>query len=994
MNEASSARVPLGHVAGLVRRYRWPVAVAAGVVLYAMLGFWLAPWIVRGQAVAALEQRLDRPVSLERLRINPFVLSAELGNFRIRERDGSMLAGFDRLYVNFQLSSLFRWAWTFREIRLETPSVDLVRAENGAINVANLIGGDGAAALDEEPAPALPRLLIGELAVAGGTVRIVDRVPETDFETVLGPVDVDVQDLNTLPEQEGQYQLAVTTEYGSRLTWAGSLGLAPFYSSGRVTGAGPFAAILSRFLQDDVAFMLSDGRFELAFDYSVGLRADTEFFATVGNTDIAVLDLALERDDTAMPFLAVPEVRLSGGALHWPEKTIDIDRLAVTGADLTVMRSADGAINLLGLVEPATSEQPANAPLPAGDPTRGWSISLGELAIAGLSAGFADAAPRNPANLELAALDLNVHEITTAADARFPFELVAELGSGGRIESEGMIGMLPSVLADGSVAVTSLVLSAVQPYLSELAHVAIEGGALDADLTVAVAGDGTGSVEGRFTVSDLELRDELLEERLVGWSALDVDGLSVDLEARSVALSEIALHSPYARLLIERDNSTNFQALLVEDEAGDASDTESTAADELVAERDDTVPPELSIGRLTIDDGSSDFTDLSLPLPFATHVTGLTGALSTLVSTSSQPAELELEGQVEEYGLARVAGTISPRGPAEAMDMRVLFRNVAMPDLSPYTAEFAGRTMADGRLDLDLHYTIDGGTLTGQNDIVIADLRLGERVDSPDAMDLPLDLAVALLTGPDGRISIDLPVSGDLDDPQFGIGSVVMGALGNLITGLVTAPFRLLGRLIGVDSEDFDEIEFEPGNAELTPPERQKLAQLSEALTLRPALALVVAGAIAPDADAAALRVSRVAARLDAAAAAIASDASLIERRRQAIEADFTQRLPGSPLEPIRAEFVRPSDPNDPASAPVFDETAYLAALTSRLVESEPIVPADLETLAAARAGAIRDAVTADGSIELARVELGEAREVRLNDAGWIPLELDVSEAR
>ena len=78
-------------------------------------------------------------------------------------------------------------------------------------------------------------------------------------------------------------------------------------------------------------------------------------------------------------------------------------------------------------------------------------------------------------------------------------------------------------------------------------------------------------------------------------------------------------------------------------------------------------------------------------------------------------------------------------------DVTVEFRNLSMSNLSPYSVGFAGREIDAGKLDLDLRYLVKQGIVEGQNKIVLRDLKLGDTVESPDAVSLPLDLAVALL---------------------------------------------------------------------------------------------------------------------------------------------------------------------------------------------------------------------------------------------------------
>ena len=973
-------------------RRRWLIGALAVVIVYTIAGFFLVPAIAQRQIVAALEAAFQRPVALAELRVNPFSLSADARGFSLTEDDGAALVAFDRLFVNFQASSLFRWAWTFGEIRLEGPAVELVREPDGTLNLAALAGGDSSAPQNAERTSAMPRLFVDDFVLADGVMSVTDRVPASDFTTVVGPVSVEVRGFSTLPAREGQKRIVVNSEGGSRLEWTGVVQVSPLSSRGRVTGIGSFVPMLSRYLQDRIAFSATDGRVELGFDYRVGADAEGAWSAAIDGLDLAVLDIALQRAEEDAAFLSVPVVRVSGGSLRWPQNTARVERLLVEGASLSASRSADGVVNLQNLVlEARDAADPVPAePALAKDDTSAWSIELGELAVTDLSASFADAAVREPGTSRIADLDLTVREISNAAEAQSPFDLAVTLASGGRIRGSGTVEAIPEQELDGTFSVEALELAAAQPYLSDVARVTIDGGTLSAEVTASSNAEQPAHVAGSLSVQGLNVSDADQGERLIGWERLGVDMFTFDQASRTLDVSDVALQAPYARLFIDADGNTNFQELAVVSESPDEVSADGGAEPKPGDDGDRDEAYTVSLGRLRIEDGTSDFTDLSLPLPFATNMSALEGELSALVTSSAEPAQLRLEGQIEEFGLARIQGRIHPRGPGEYLDVEMLFRNVEMPNLSPYTARFAGRTIEDGSLELNLRYSIEAGGLTGENAIVISDLALGERVEHPDAVDLPLDLAVALLTGPDGRIDLDLPVRGDLNDPQFRISGIVMRAFGNLITGLVTSPFRLLGRLIGVESEDFDRIEFEPGDADLTPPEREKLSQLAEALMQRPNLGLIVPGVFAAEADTAALQTSRVDARIDAGIDALGAEVALLQRRRTVLESLYAQADSGQPLEPVQAEFMQPQDSSVPESPLVLDEAAYLAALRERLVAAEPVSEGDLDALAGARAESIRAALTSDGGIGPERIELGEHTSASLNDAGWIPLRLDV----
>ncbi|TAG65587.1 MAG: DUF748 domain-containing protein [Burkholderiales bacterium] len=247
-----------------------------------------------------------------------------------------------------------------------------------------------------------------------------------------------------------------------------------------------------------------------------------------------------------------------------------------------------------------------------------------------------------------------------------------------------------------------------------------------------------------------------------------------------------------------------------------------------------------SIARVQVTGGDIEFADLSLRPQFGTRISDLSGLIVGLSTELASRAEVSLEGKVDQFGLARLTGTVAPARASQYTDLKATFRNLEMAKLTPYSGKFAGRTIESGKLSLDLDYRVEARRLKGENQVIIDNIKLGDRVDSPDATNLPLDLAIALLRDSNGMIDLGIPVQGSLDDPQFSYGSLVWKAIVNVLSKIATAPFRALGALLGGSGEEFEAVIFEPGEARLLPPEREKLAKLATALEKRPALKLSV----------------------------------------------------------------------------------------------------------------------------------------------------------
>jgi hypothetical protein len=393
----------------------------------------------------------------------------------------------------------------------------------------------------------------------------------------------------------------------------------------------------------------------------------------------------------------------------------------------------------------------------------------------------------------------------------------------------------------------------------------------------------------------------------------------------------------------------------------------------------------IRIGDIVLADASADFSDRSLPLPFAARIDSLNGNMTTISTTSSEPSEVSFEGKVDEFGFARISGIVTPLTPAKNTNLLLSFENIDVPSFTPYSIPFAGRKIASGRLDLKLGYTVKDSQLVGENSIVLRDFELGEEVPHPDAMNLPLGLAVALLKDANGKIDIDLPVRGNIDDPEFSYGDVILGALGNLLTRIVLSPFTALGSLLGIEANELEYIKFLDGRADLTPPEMEKAGKLAQALAQRPELVLGIAGVAAAEADGLALRTARLEEIVEQRIAELAarSDPSTqyADLRSVAFEQLFgeqqTVELPEQQLENLRRQFtnlVAVEGQAEPVAR--FDGLAYTQALRDRLIAAMIIDDSELAALASARAEALRTALLAIDATLQDRVRITESQAI------------------
>jgi hypothetical protein len=601
------------------------------------------------------------------------------------------------------------------------------------------------------------------------------------------------------------------------------------------------------------------------------------------------------------------------------------------------------------------------------------------------------------ATIAVQEFSLSLDDVVLHENTGFPVHFAGQLKAGGAFSFDGEMRVSPAFEINGDLRAEALALSPAEPYLQQLARLAIEGGNLSLDGRLSVSDDEPLAYRGSAGVDGLSLAllDPGDTEPVAGWQAMEIEQLDLSLAQRSFEASRVSIEGGSGRVIIHEDQTTNFNHLLVaraevEDPAPEGDDGE------------DAAPLRVSIAGIVLADSRLQFADYSLPLPFSTRIHKLNGEVSTLASDTQTPANVQLEGQVGEHGLARIEGTINAWQPMRDTTVMLTFRNLVVPDYSPYTVAFAGRRIAEGRMDLDLGYRVADGKLEGSNAIVLHDLELGEKVESPSAMDLSLSLAVALLKDSEGVIQMDIPVTGNLGDPNFELGGEIRSAIGDAIGNIVSAPFHFLAGLLGAGEEDLQRIAYPAGRSDLTSPQRQRVGLLRKALVKRPELVLEIAGPFDPDVDGPALKrqraVEQLAEWLREQGREVSSPDLTAEPTQDAMEAIFSSAYPETSLDEVRKRFTRELDQN-PEGRSAFDAVAYRAHLAEEVIAAQPVTDSDLVALGQARAAAVRDRLLADApdvpeegtAVEPERVQLAEPREVESENDEQVVMEVGLA---
>lgn len=847
------------------------------VVVYVLFGFFGAPPIIRSQAEKRLSAELNRPVKILQVRFNPLTLSLEITGLHVGDGQGGEFVGWQRLFVNFDPLKRLFGAWTFKEIDLVGFNAAILRDATGRMNFADLIEKARASPPSTDKKKRRPpALAIERLGVSGARIQFKDASQSTPFSTDVGPVTFTLLHLRTTGDAKAPHSFSAATETGETLTWQGTLELEPLKSVGEFTLTNLPLAKYAPYYQDYVGFALRNGLLGAKGRYEAELTEGAPQ-ARLSDGSLTLQRLELTARDAQNPRVTLNEIAVTGIQADLGKREGTIERVLLTGGNVFADRTPDGTIDLVTLLSPRSpapapsSLTPAVAPSSATSTSGGttanpWSFTLNEAAVEEFALAFTDRALKKPAVLGVVGLTAKITSVKSRAlNEPSTVEMKFGLKGGGEVSANGTLALQP-LGGKLALALTQLPLALANPYVQSALPLHIEKGAvtLTGDVTLA---DGGITFAGQTHLDDFALLDDGSREPVAGWSSLAIEGVQASSQPLKADIAAITWRNLSAHAIIEKDGKLNLASFgggaqtkpNVPDEspvpAADTPDASPPARESPVAPPSDKKPlPPISVGKITFEQARFTFRDHSVQPAAESELSKLSGTIEGLSSTQLGRGDLQLKGVINETAPVEITGKLNPLGTPPSADVKLDFKGIELSPLAPYVAKYAGYALERGALTLAVEFKLNNRSIDSSDVITLDQFALGEKNESPDALKMPITLAIALLKDRSGRIVIDVPIQGSLDDPNFRIGRVVMRVIGNLLAKAATSPFALLGSMFGGGGDDLAFQAFAAGEVTPLESEAKKLETVTKALANRPALRLDLAGSYDPVADRAALQ--------------------------------------------------------------------------------------------------------------------------------------------
>ncbi|MCK9984309.1 MAG: hypothetical protein AzoDbin1_00781 [Azoarcus sp.] len=812
--------------------------------------------------------------------------SVDFAAITLQDANGAPLLGIPTLSLGLADVQPLARKFHFDRLEIGQPTVNVVRLANGRLNFQEILPPPAAdkpaaaapeagaqAAPDAAPtappgaAPAAPEPLVFTLdhaKITGATLRVEDRAaggPDSGgepFRTEIKDLQFEARNLSTASDAVAELALDFATDAGEKSSHRDRVRLNPLEVEGRVAAEN---FLVSRYLPYYGAQIpggdVRGGRADATVQYKVKMAGDEP------QIDLLAEALVLREFELALKGQKQSVAKLARFAANDvkvvpADRAVSVGSVESNGAVFAAVRDKEGKLDVLGLlgeVRPAKAE-PAAKSAKAAKPAKGskspsdddgaakpWAVTVNKLALDDWSARFEDRTQGTPIVLLAEAIKLGAEGISTVKGSTAKLDLAARVNKRGSVGVKGVVGMEP-LKGDLNLDLKAVDLLPLQPYVVEQLNIAISRGNLSTrgKLAFEPARDGSlkATFRGDFGVDNFASIDKANAADFLRWKKLAVTGIDFRLAPLAVAVNEISLNDFYTRLILDEQGRLNLREIRHRDTPEGAQPATAPAAGE--------PPPPISIGKIAIKQGNIEFSDRFIRPNYDANLTGMEGELVGLSSDPSTIAKLDLRGKVDNTAPVTVAGQLNPFRQDRYLDIAASVKDFELTAISAYSGRYVGYGIQKGKLSADLHYKIEDRKLTATNRVFLDQLTFGDKVDSPTALDLPVQLAVSLLKNGRGEIDLNMPIGGSLDDPEFSVAGIVFKAIINLIGKALTAPFSLLGSMFG-GGEELSYIEFAPGRASLDPATTGKVATLARALADRPALKLEITARADPATD-------------------------------------------------------------------------------------------------------------------------------------------------
>jgi hypothetical protein len=552
----------------------WRTAIATAIVVYGLVGFFVVPVMAKRLIVDIARERTGREVTVGEVDCNPFTLSLTIRDFSMPDRPGLTLVAFEELHANAQVSSLFRWAATLKELRVKNPYLGIRRFADGGINVVELMDDiEQRVPPSDEPRDegGLPRTLLQHILVTGTSLDVEDHAREEPLLRTFGPSTFELHDISTIPNYQGENDFAIGLYRGGAIRVDGDVVVEPLGLEGTVEFESIHLKHAWPALQPFFEFAVVDGILGGAFKYSVFV-ADDGSHARIHELTVDTDSIEVTAGSSDATVLKIASATITDASVTWPEAVVRGTAVVVEGAEAFQWIRPDGTPSWDKLVPKETREHVVKRYRQIEEALP-WDIALERFEIDGATARVEDRS--FPEAEELFVTDANIEfsDIKSGPGHRWGISASAMLLGEAAATARGQVTTGPMGL-ELEVGLDELDLGRFQPYIERSAPLELRAGKVETRGIVKIPGGGAepaASFTGDLTINEIALLETVVGSRILQWGRVETRGIDAAVGPLSLDIDSIDIHGAGIEVVVSEDGRVNlieFMAAMAERSGG------------------------------------------------------------------------------------------------------------------------------------------------------------------------------------------------------------------------------------------------------------------------------------------------------------------------------------------------------------------------------------------------------------------------------------------
>ncbi|WP_057833082.1 DUF748 domain-containing protein [Colwellia sp. TT2012] len=810
------------------------------VAIYALILGLLTPYLLKEKLPAIVSENSSYTMQVADIHINPFYLSLEVKQLKILDKNGGDFTGFKRLFINFQLSSLFRWLWVFDEFTLEAPYLHYQVYQDSSSNFDELIAAQNTTKPNDNiKENAIPEILIRQLNIEQLILRFTDHSKQELFNANVGPLTIELEDFTTQRELNSPYKLKATSAggiIGTSIEWQGQVTILPLRSSGKIKIDGINLPTLYQYFKEDLPTVVSSGKLNISAEYAIDL-SQPEMMLNINNANILFTDLFIKQKSSNIDDVQLSHLAINGLNYSLAENQVQLAEIVLTDSLINVIRSKSGTLNLLQML-PTSSPPESSAAAP-----QKLQLAIDQIRLVNNQLKLTDNTTDVATQVNLTAINMSLKQFSLQADAMFPINFSAVVEQSGNISANGELSLYP-LTANINFNAETVPLLSIEPYMHQWLISELIAGNFDATLNITYAEALAAKVSKGASPEKLHITGDMAlnnwrsrvtekDEDYIRIDKVSVEGIKVALPENTIDIERVTIDKLWLNAQRNKQGLINITSIRKE---------RMERRNEAAEQGNSTV---ITLKHFQVNSSTVVYSDYSVTPRYKMRIEPLQVTIKGLSSKVNSRATIDLAGKINKFASLKLKGSVNLLSESLYTDFNLVLNDVQMSDFSPYSGTYIGREIDKGKLNLKVNYLIEDQKLKADNTLFIDQFYLGDKVPSKQATSLPIGLAISLLKDSKDEIHIDMPISGNLAAPDFSYGKLVWQTLGNLIIKAVASPFTLLAGLVDSE-EDLGTIEFIAGKHELDQAMIARLNLLKKALLQRPKLHLEITGCYHP----------------------------------------------------------------------------------------------------------------------------------------------------